>query len=179
MYCMTELVESKFEKKADGSLIEKFVKKSFIEGVKVKTLKRWFDASGDLTEIIKEGEETFINVKQSNHTVCSHGIIKAFHYHKKQTDVWYCPIGLIQVILYDARKESKSFGQTNVFFLGERNPLVLLIPKGVAHGYRVLSEKPAHLIYFTDQAYNASDPDEIRIPFDDKKIGFDWTIKNG
>ena len=38
--------------------------------------------------------------------------------------------------------------------MGEENPIILLIPKGVAHGYRVLGEKPATIIYFTTESYN-------------------------
>ena len=48
---------------------------------------------------------------------------------------------------------------------------VLMIPPGVAHGYRVL-EGPVNVIYMTSHEYNPED--EIRIPIDDPRIGFDW-----
>jgi dTDP-4-dehydrorhamnose 3,5-epimerase len=65
-----------------------------------------------------------------------------------------------------------------VLFPGERTPLVIAIPPGVAHGYRVLGVQPAGLLYHTTEHYDPADPDEERIPFDDPKIGFDWRTKN-
>lgn len=44
--------------------------------------------------------------------------------------------------------------------MGEDNPMLLLIPKGVAHGYRVLGETPLTIIYFTTMSYNPDQPDE-------------------
>jgi len=105
-------------------------------------------------------------------------VIKAFHYHKKQTDIWFVVKGMAQVVLYDLRKTSPTKGETNVFYMGEKNPILLLIPPMVAHGYRVLGNQPVGLFYHTDKPYNPKKPDEYRIPFDDPKIGFDWTTKN-
>lgn len=47
--------------------------------------------------------------------------------------------------------------------MGEENPYLLLIPRGVAHGYRVLGHKPAYIVYFTNEPYQATAPDEFRI----------------
>ncbi|NLF74686.1 MAG: spore coat protein, partial [Chloroflexi bacterium] len=70
------------------------------------------------------------------------------------------------------------YGETQVIYAGEDNPVLILIPSGIAHGYQVLGTKPVLLFYHTTQSYNAADPDEERIPFDDPAIGFDWSIQN-
>ncbi len=62
--------------------------------------------------------------------------------------------------------------------MGEENPIMLLIPKGVAHGYRVFRKKPATIIYFTTESYYPEYPDENRIPWDDSTIGFSWDTQN-
>jgi dTDP-4-dehydrorhamnose 3,5-epimerase len=99
--------------------------------------------------------------------------------HEKQDDLWYVVGGNIQIVLYDARKESKTYRQTQVICAGDLyEPQLVLIPVGVAHGYRVLGEKHATLLYFTTKSYDAKDPDEKRIPFDDPEINFDWATKN-
>ena len=149
-----------------------------IKDVKIKQLKINADDRGFLTELLKEGEEIFKEIKQSNYTESYPGIIKAFHWHKKQWDVWFAVKGMAQVVLYDLRKDSPTYKETNVFYLGEDNRLVLLIPPGVAHGYRVLGNKNLGLIYFSTEVYNTKNPDEQRISFDDPKIGFDWETKN-
>ena len=151
---------------------------NMIKGVKTKQIKRHFDDRGFFSEIIKFGEETFIKAKQTSYTRANPGVIKAFHWHKKQMDVWFFVSGTAQVVLHDLRKDSSTYKETNVFYMGEDNPILLSIPPGIAHGYRVLGNKPADLFYHTDQAYNPKKPDEERIPFDDPEIGFDWEIKN-
>ncbi len=59
-----------------------------------------------------------------------------------------------------------------------KNPLVLAIPPGVAHGYRVLGSEPAALFYHTTEHYDPAQPDEERIAFDDPRVGFDWRTRH-
>lgn len=120
----------------------------------------------------------FLPIKQTTYTETYPGVIKAFHWHKKQWDFWFVVRGMAQVVLYDLRKDSPTKGETNAFCLGEKNLAVLVIPPGVAHGYRVLGNQSVGLFYHTSEAYDFKNPDEERISFDDKKIGFDWTTKN-
>ena len=149
-----------------------------INGVISKNLKTLTDDRGFLIELLKEGEPTFLQIKQTIYTEAYPGVIKAFHWHKKQTDIWFFSSGMVQVVLYDLREDSPTFKETNVFYLGEKNQQLLLIPAGLAHGYRVLGSKPACLFYHTTEPYNLDNPDEERMPFDDPQIGFDWETKN-
>lgn len=148
-----------------------------IEGVKVKKLTKHCDDRGYFMELVRDNENLLSRFGQASMSMSYPGVIKAFHYHEKQDDVWFFPIGNAQVVLYDLRRDSKTNGQTDVFYMGEENPIVLVIPKGVAHGYRVLGQKPAAMIYFTTESYNPNQPDEKRIPWNDPMIGFDWTTK--
>jgi dTDP-4-dehydrorhamnose 3,5-epimerase len=104
--------------------------------------------------------------------------VKAFHWHKRQWDVWFIVSGMAQVVLYDLREGSPTCGETQVIYMGVRRPMVVAIPPGVAHGYRTLGNEPAALLYHTTEHYDPADPDEMRIPFDDPRIGFDWRTKN-
>jgi dTDP-4-dehydrorhamnose 3,5-epimerase len=149
-----------------------------IEGVKIKHIKRHSDDRGFFCEVIKHGEETFCEVKQTSYTETYPGVVKAFHWHKKQIDVWFPIKGNMQIVLHDMREDSPTFGQTQVIYAGENNPVMVLIPTYVAHGYRVLGQVPATLVYHTSEAYDPADPDEERIAWNDLKIGFDWTTKN-
>ncbi len=148
-----------------------------IEGVKIKTLKRFSDDRGFFSEIIKFGEETFCEVKQTSYTETYPRVIKAFHWHRKQYDVWFPVRGNMQIVLHDMRENSKTFGETQVIYAGENNPALILIPPRVAHGYRVLGNAPASLFYHTSEAYDPQNPDEERVSWNDPKIGFDWETK--
>lgn len=149
-----------------------------IAGVKIKQLKIFPDDRGFLTEIIKQGDEVFANIKQTTYTETYPGVIKAFHWHRKQTDVWFVAKGMAQVVLYDLREDSSTHKETNIFYLGEKNPRVLLIPPGVSHGYKVLGNEPVGLFYHATEVYDPENLDEERIAFDSPEIGFDWRTKN-
>lgn len=148
-----------------------------IEGVVVQEIVSNEDSRGYLREIIRCDDKLLKKFGQVMISKVNPGVIKAFHWHKLQDDLWYLVSGRLQVVLYDRRRKSKTYGITKVVVVGEDNPQRILIPKGVAHGYRVLGDSPAVLLYVVTQPYNKDSPDEMRIPFDDRKIGFDWTEK--
>jgi len=150
-----------------------------IEGVRTKTIKKHCDDRGFFAELVRDDEpELLSQFGQASWSMSYPGVIKAFHYHEKQDDLWFFPSGNAQVVLYDLRESSPTKGQTNVFYMGEENPILLLIPKGVAHGYRVLGQKSAVIIYFTTKSYNSESPDEKRIEWNNSSIGFCWETKN-
>jgi dTDP-4-dehydrorhamnose 3,5-epimerase len=148
-----------------------------IHGVHLKPLKRWADDRGYIMETVREDDPYFTHFAQSNVTLTYPGVIKAFHWHKSQDDYWVVASGMAQVVLHDLRADSPTKGETDVYYLGEQNMQLLSIPRGVAHGYRVLGPEPVLLVYYVTQLYNPKDLDEHRIPYDDPSIGFDWSTK--
>jgi dTDP-4-dehydrorhamnose 3,5-epimerase len=100
------------------------------------------------------------------------GSVKAFHYHLLQTDCWTPSRGMLQVALADLRVGSPTFGERNTLYVGTLRPWQILIPPGVAHGYKVIGEDAAMLIYLTDRFYNPND--EGRIAYNDPSINYDW-----
>jgi len=149
-----------------------------IKGVIIKKLTIWPDDRGYLTEILRSDDKLLSKFGQTIFTLSYPGVIKAFHWHQFQDDLWFVSAGMAEVVLYDRRPRSKSKGETQVIFAGEQNPVLILIPRGVAHGYKVLGNKPCHLFYHTTKPYNPKNPDEKRIPYDDPEIGFDWNTKH-
>lgn len=149
-----------------------------IKDVIVKKLLRHPDDRGFFMEILRDDEDLLKRFGQASISKSYPGVIKAFHYHERQDDIWFFPVGNAQVVLYDLREDSPTKGETSVFYMGEDNPIVVVIPKGVAHGYRVLGNEPACIVYFTTESYDPKKPDEKRIDWDDPKIGFDWTTKH-
>ncbi|PRS36440.1 spore coat protein [Bacillus sp. RJGP41] len=150
-----------------------------IEGVKVKKLVKHCDDRGFFAELVRDDEpELLSRFGQASCSMSYPGVIKAFHYHEKQDDLWFFPSGNAQVVLFDLREGSSTKGETDVYYMGEENPIMLMIPKGVAHGYRVLGQKPATILYFTTESYNPINPDEKRIDWDDSEIGFSWETEN-
>ena len=149
-----------------------------IHDVVIKRLITHADDRGYFREVLRDDDGLMRRFGQTSVTKTYPGVIKAFHWHRKQDDLWYVVDGMARVVLYDQRDGSPPHGETQVVYAGEDNPVLILIPAGVAHGYQVLGSKPVLLFYHTTESYDPSDPDEERIPFDDPTIGFDWSIQN-
>ncbi|NNM97224.1 MAG: dTDP-4-dehydrorhamnose 3,5-epimerase family protein, partial [Candidatus Dormibacteraeota bacterium] len=105
-------------------------------------------------------------------------LIKAFHWHKKQWDYWDMVAGDTRIVLVDLRADSPTRGRIQVLIAGEHSPKVVAIPPLVAHGYQALSLRDVVLSYYVTEPYDAQSPDEGRIPWNDQRIGFDWSIEN-
>ncbi|OIO66509.1 spore coat protein [Candidatus Woesearchaeota archaeon CG1_02_57_44] len=149
-----------------------------IQGVIIKKLVKHCDDRGFLMELLREQDTFFAEIKQTTYTESYPDVIKAFHYHKQQDDLWFVAKGMAQVVMHDLRKGSATNGVTQVVYAGEDNPVLLFIPRGVAHGYRVLGNERVGILYHTTAAYDPGSPDEHRIAHDDPAIGFDWHTKN-
>ena len=100
------------------------------------------------------------------------GTVKAIHYHLRQTDLWTPVCGLFQVMLYDLRTDSPTFGRLNTLYAGVLRPWQILIPPGVGHGYKIVGTESALLVYATDQCYDPAD--EGRLPWNDPDVNYDW-----
>lgn len=148
-----------------------------IQGVKIKQLKAHADERGYLMEILREDDEIFERFGQVYVSLNYPGIIRAWHYHRKQTDYFVCIKGMIKVPLYDARQDSPTYGEVNEFFLGEHNRIVLSIPIGVYHGYKTIGVEPSLLLNFPTKPYDRADPDEYRLPYDSPDIPYNWEVK--
>lgn len=148
-----------------------------IDGVEVKQLKTFADERGSLTEILRRDDPIFEGFGQCYFSMSYPGVIRGWHYHKKQTDYFTCVSGMIKVPLYDLREESPTHGEVNEFFIGDENRIVVKIPIGVLHGFKNVGVTPCILVNFPTTPYDPADPDEYRIPYDSSDIPYDWDLK--
>jgi dTDP-4-dehydrorhamnose 3,5-epimerase len=149
-----------------------------IHDVVIKKLVTHVDDRGYFREVLRDDDGLLRRFGQTAVTKSYPGVIKAFHWHHQQDDLWYVVDGMARIVLYDRRPSSPTCGVTQVIYAGDDHPVLVLIPAGLAHGYQVLGNKPVLLFYHVTQAYDPAKPDEQRIPFDDPDIGFDWSIQN-
>ena len=151
-----------------------------IEGVRVSAFKLWPDDRGYFLEVLRFGtglvEAYPAATTQVSCALSYPGTIKAFHFHRHQTDLWVPVQGMFQVALVDLRKGSRTFGARNTLYVGVLRPWQILIPPGVGHGYKVVGTDPGMLVYATDRIYNPSD--EGRIPYNNEEIRYDWEIQH-
>ncbi len=96
------------------------------------------------------------------------GRIVAWHRHQRQTDHWFVIKGFLKVGLLD------DDGKARWVYLGENDRRVLSIPPGVWHGYMVLGEEEAVLMYYITSKYDEKNPDEERLSVEEG--GVDWSV---
>lgn len=163
-----------------GKVILSTTSADLIGGVQIKQFSIWPDDRGYFLEIARLGQglvaEFPTDTTQVSTALNYPGIIKAFHYHRFQTDYWVPAAGLLQVALVDLRTGSPSFGRKNTIYVGSLRPWQLLIPPGVAHGYKVIGDQPSVLVYITNRIYDPKD--EGRIPYNDTAIAYDWELQH-
>jgi dTDP-4-dehydrorhamnose 3,5-epimerase len=150
-----------------------------IDGVVIKKLKVIPDERGRLMEIMRTDDSFFKKFGQVYMTTAYPGVVKGWHYHKKQADNMAVVRGMMKIVLYDGRKKSKTYGEINEIFAGVHNPVLVHIPAFVYHGFKCISEEEAIVINTPTEVYNYSSPDEFRLPAHGSEINYDWGRKDG
>ncbi|MBL7977473.1 MAG: dTDP-4-dehydrorhamnose 3,5-epimerase family protein [Bacteroidetes Order II. Incertae sedis bacterium] len=130
-------------------------------------LRKFNDPRGWLAEIFREDElEKALWPAMAYLSLTEPGIARGPHAHEDQTDLFVFFDGLFEVHLWDNRLGVASFGIHQVLLLGEEQSATLLVPPGVVHGYRNVSEKAALILNCPNRLYagkNKKEPvDEIR-----------------
>lgn len=147
---------------------------SLIEGVMTKELKVIPDERGKLMEILRSDEPMFEKFGQAYVTVCKPRVVKGWHYHKHQVDHFVCLQGKAKVVLYDSRKESKTYRKINEFTIGWDHQMLIQIPTFVYHGFTALGNQEAMILNLPTQVYRYSDPDEFRADPFSEEIPYHW-----
>ena len=123
----------------------------------------------------RDMEEAGINISfvQYNQSMSTKGVLRGLHFQKNypQTKLVRVIKGAVYDVAVDLRKDSPSFGQYHGELLTEENKKQLLIPKGFAHGFLVLSDT-AEFCYKCDDFYHPND--EGGIAWNDPDIGIEW-----
>jgi dTDP-4-dehydrorhamnose 3,5-epimerase len=137
------------------------------------------DERGRLGEILRADDPWFEKFGQVYCTTTYPGVVKAWHFHRKQTDHFYVIRGTVKVALYDARPDSPTAGTVNELYLGEYCPGLARIPPGVQHGWMCVGETEAYIINVVSEPYDPKNPDEFRTHPHDNDIPYDWTRRDG
>lgn len=152
---------------------------ALIDGVAARRARLLPDERGRLGEIFRADDHWFEKFGQVYFTTTYPGVVKAWHYHKVQTDHFYVIKGTVKVALYDRRKDSPTYGIVNELYLAEYCPGLVRIPPGVLHGWMCVSETEAYIVNVVSEVYNYDEPDEFRIDPHDQTIPYDWTRRDG
>jgi dTDP-4-dehydrorhamnose 3,5-epimerase len=140
-----------------------------LPGITVKPLKPIPDERGFFTEAMRTDWKDLFqedNIAQANVSMSYPSVIRAWHRHKRgQTDYFLALEGAIKICAYDEKAQ-----ELNEVVSTEKNLQIVRVPGSYWHGFKVVSNKPAMLLYFTTRLYDPSNPDEERRPWDDPTL---------
>jgi dTDP-4-dehydrorhamnose 3,5-epimerase len=137
-----------------------------MEDVKIKKLNKYEDARGYLMEIYREDEDNY-SPTMGYISVTKPGVVRGPHEHVYQSDCFvFVGPGNFELYLWDRRENSATKGENLKIEAGENNPVMVIVPPGVVHGYKVIGDKDAYSINLPDKLYKGEgkkeEVDEIR-----------------
>jgi len=137
-----------------------------LNGIRIKPICRLTDERGFFTEVMRTdwkelfGEDT---IAQANHSFTYPNIIRAWHRHLRgQTDYFLALKGSIKICAFDEKTM-----ELNEVVSSALSLQVVRIPGHYWHGFKVLGDETAMLLYFTTNLYDPANPDEERRPWND------------
>jgi dTDP-4-dehydrorhamnose 3,5-epimerase len=150
-----------------------------IAGVQVKTLRAIPDERGWLMEILRRDETALLpSFGQVYISATYPGVVKAWHYHKRQVDNFACVAGMVKLVLIDTREDSPTRDAINEFFIGVQNPMLVQVPRLVHHGWKCISTELSLVVNIPSEPYDRESPDEYRLD-PHGTLAYDWTRKDG
>ena len=155
------------------------INKTFIEDLLIIEPQLFKDDRGFFYESYnKNNLDKVINIVfvQDNESKSNKGVIRGLHFQAppfEQTKLVRCVSGNILDVAVDLRTNSKTYGMSFSIELSSDNKKQLLIPKGFAHGFQILSET-AIVNYKVDNYYNPKS--DSGLIWNDKDLSIDWNL---
>jgi dTDP-4-dehydrorhamnose 3,5-epimerase len=121
-------------------------------------------------------EQVTMRFVQDNQARSVYGVVRGLHFQNNphaQTKLIRVLEGKILDVVVDLRKNSPSYGKVFALELSAENKKQLLVPKGFAHGYSVLTET-AEVFYKCDEFY--SKESEGGLAYNDSSLNIDWQV---
>lgn len=156
-----------------------------LPGIDVFTLNQSVDERGSFCEVLRADWESFFRndkISQINLSISHPGTIRAWHRHSKnQIDYLLVLEGSMKIAAYDDNPSSKTFQLMDEIILSSAIPTLARVPGNYWHGTKTLGQSQSKVLYFINNLYDYSKPDEERRPWNDPSIidgrtgqPFDW-----
>ncbi len=151
-----------------------------IEGVVILEPRVFADARGFFVESFSRRDFRELGLEndwvQDNHSRSQKGTLRGLHFQRDHPQAKLCRVarGRVWDVAVDIRPGSPTFGKHVGLELSDENGLMLLVPRGMAHGFLVLSDE-ADFLYKCDDFYYPSDQGELR--YDDPHVGVKWPLE--
>ena len=111
-------------------------------------------------------------IRQANLARSRKGVIRGLHYHERgQDDLFVCLEGTVRVVVLD-----RETGEVFTEDIGDDNPAAVYVTGTYAHGYEALTD--CLFMYLVTEEYDAANPDEQSLPWDDERVRHLWSTSS-
>ena len=140
-----------------------------MKGISIRSLRRFHDERGSFAEFMRVDWKDLLGedeVVQANFSMSYPGILRAWHRHLRgQVDYFLVLKGCLKICAYDDETQ-----ELDEVILSSHDLQVVRIPGHYWHGFKVVGNETAFLLYFTTKLYDYENPDEERRPWNDQTI---------
>ncbi len=149
-------------------------------GVTFKELPTHIDARGSICELFDSRWDWHPDpLVYSYMFTLRPGMVKGWGMHKEHEDRYFLILGEMEVVLYDTRPDSATFGLISNVYLSEYNRRLMNIPAGIWHANHNIGQKEVVVINFPTICYDHSYPDKYRLPLDTDQIPYRFETTKG
>ena len=163
-----------------GKIIRTPESADLIEGVRVRAYDLWPDDRGYFLEVVRIKQGLAADFRPGDDAGLGRAQLSGHHQGVSLSPASDRPVGACAGHVPGGAGRSASrlvhLRVKNTLYTGALKPWQILIPPGVGHGYKVIGESAAMLIYVTNRLYDPKD--EGRIPYNDPSIAYDWELQH-
>jgi dTDP-4-dehydrorhamnose 3,5-epimerase len=115
---------------------------------------------------------------QDSQSRSHHGTLRGLHGRSGagEAKLVRCARGAVWDVVVDARPDSPTFGRHAAFRLDDEEFVMLYVPRGLLHGFQVLSEV-ADTCYRIDRPHDPAE--DLSVRYDDPDLAIDWPLEPG
>ncbi len=167
------IIEPRVFEDARGYFFESFSQRDFDDNISKKVLSACADGHNNPQYPDNNGSIVFV---QDNESRSKYGVLRGLHFQKPpyaQSKLVRCVIGKVLDVAVDIRVGSPTYGRYVSVELSAENHKSLFLPRGMAHGFAVLSDDVLFQ-YKCDKFY--SPQSEGALAWNDKDLNIDWML---
>jgi dTDP-4-dehydrorhamnose 3,5-epimerase len=144
-----------------------------IHGLELTILKQIIDQRGAVYHYLKADDENFKGFGEAYYSRVNAGVIKGWKYHYEIHQQFCVPLGAIEIVVYDDRRDSKSYGHVDTILLDDKqNYARLSMPPKLWYSFKCVSKEYSLLANIINQGHRADESKTL--PLDTKLIPYEW-----
>jgi len=143
-----------------------------IDGVYINELKQFVDERGKVMHMLRSDSSLFSRFGEIYFSAINPGVVKAWKKHSEMTQHIAVPVGRVRLVIYDDRRDSRTYGSLENIETGENMYLLARIPPLVWYGFKNISQVTSLIANCTDLPHSPEEAEQI--DYFDKRVPFDW-----